>query len=100
MKRTIREFKPCQLCEGSGILENSKEAPVQISQVCICNEGKFLIKETIEESDDMKEFIEKKCGWELVEVVKSHYDLLNPYCCTGCPCNKPRCMGLHSKTNN
>ena len=57
MKKITRE-EICWTCKQFG----------QIIQSCILCKGTGIISlKTIEESDDMKEFIEKKCGWELVE---------------------------------
>lgn len=88
MKRTTREFGECVNCKGKGyvvreIEECNEETrkvkevtnlfiPVPAIKQCnTCNgSGETLIKETIEETDDMKEFIEKKCGWELCEGIK------------------------------
>lgn len=71
MKKTTREFIDCKECNGRGwFLEKAFPVDqVRCSSKCqYCNgEGRILIKETIQESDDMKEFIEKKCGWEWVE---------------------------------
>lgn len=66
MKRTIsRKFDFCRRCDGRASNSTGSEKCI------VCKgEGKILLEETIEEieeSDDMKEFIEKKCGWELVE---------------------------------
>lgn len=65
MKRTIsRKFDFCRRCDGRASNSTGSEKCI------VCKgEGKILLEETIEEieeSDDMKEFIEK-CGWELVE---------------------------------
>ena len=67
MKKTTREFGVCPRCNGDKV-----DPKPEILTCIICNgRGRILIKETIEESDDMKEFIEKKCGWELVEARKN-----------------------------
>ena len=61
MKKTTREFIDCKECRGTGNITANTDC-------FYCKgTGLKLFKETIEESDDMKEFIEKKCGWELVE---------------------------------
>jgi len=58
MKRATRE-EICWACKQFGLI---------IQSCILCKgTGKITLVETIEESDDMKEFIEKKCGWELVE---------------------------------
>ncbi len=67
MKKTTREFGECIKCKGNGFIAKTLNSlGGQICGLCQGNGG-MLIKETIEESDDMKEFIEKKCGWELCE---------------------------------
>lgn len=72
MKRTTREFGVCIKCKGDGFSEVSFfKGELKKLDCKLCNgTGGILIKETIEESDDMKEFIEKKCGWELCEGIK------------------------------
>jgi hypothetical protein len=61
MKRATRE-EICWACKQFGLI---------IQSCILCKgTGKITLVETIEESDDMKEFIEKKCGWELVEKKK------------------------------
>jgi len=71
MKKTIREFGVCPRCNGAGILMKNHANGSTNENCFVCNnQGKIVIKETIEESDDMKEFIEKKCGWELVEPLR------------------------------
>lgn len=69
MKRTIREFGECPNCRGRKLIANHKSnGNVDFVDCRLCDDdGQIIIKETIEESDDMKEFIEKKCGWELCE---------------------------------
>lgn len=107
MKKTTREyFKACSECKGRKLLVNLKDnGNIDCINCQVCEgTGKVLIKETIEDSDeivdgvnkfikenpveagviakkmaeglreagkrhvdDMKEFIEKKCGWELCE---------------------------------
>lgn len=64
MKKTTREFIDCKECRGTGNITANTDC-------FYCKgTGLKLFKETIEESDDMKEFIEKKCGWELCEGIK------------------------------
>jgi RecJ-like exonuclease len=108
MKKTTREFGECKKCNGQGC---------QKGALVVCNwcsgRGRTLIKETIEESDekikdwrddsfcplfkksmesdDMKEFIEKKCGWELVEGEAAPVPKISKYFCgfvQTCPCGK------------
>lgn len=104
MKKTTREFGECQTCKGMD--HNSPSSFIQ----CPTCKGtrRMVVKITIEESDDMKEFIEKKLGWKLEEgkaqpapfipsigqAIKGN--IVGPdYCCTGCPCGKPRCLVAH-----
>lgn len=70
MKKTTRE-EVCWLCKQFK----------QIIQSCSLCHGKGIIslKETIEESDDMREFIEKKLGWELVEGKERVFKYSEPY---------------------
>lgn len=73
MKKTTREFGVCWNCKGKGgrPTKPTDESDVNWILCEICHGKKhILIKETVEESDDMKEFIEKKCGWVLMEPVK------------------------------
>ena len=70
MKRTIREyFKACESCNSTGEIALGFEEQIRVCNVCD-GSGRINVEETIEESDDMKEFIEKKCGWVLMEPVK------------------------------
>jgi len=80
MKRTIREYYiGCKNCNATGHISMNNEGDSYICKVCEGN-GRKLIKEIIEESDDMKEFVEKKLGWELCETSsdfkKSNYEPL------------------------
>ena len=94
MKRTIREFGECRGCDGKGAVHG---------EITVCNvcrgSGREIIKETIEESDDMKEFIENKLGWKYESGMGGTGNYKNPnelptntvgpdYYCTEYPYNK------------
>lgn len=75
MKKTIRELGVCTNCKGYPRLVTNEDFNKNPELYCTpCKgTGRIVNKIIIEESDDMKEFIEKKCGWVLVEKCPDHH---------------------------